>query len=376
MSTAVQRRKGDPERAELDARILAWMREATWQPDEARFARLALDLFAFQFEHCEPYQRFCMGRARTPTSVRSWREIPPVPAAAFKELTLRCFSTERTLHQFHTSGTTHGKPGTLHLDTLELYEASLRPSFLRHILPDLEALGGRIRMRILAPSPREAPHSSLSHMFGVALETWGAEGSDFDLCGNELRSERLLAEMKRSITESSPLLLAGTSFAFVHLLDAMQARGARLALPSGSRVMETGGYKGRSRTLPRTELVAALHDRLGVPLHLILNQYGMTELGSQFYDSTLRFPNTPTRKLGPPWCRVRLLDPESMEEVRPGEVGLIAIYDLANSGSVLALQTADLGRRIEDGFEVLGRATDAETRGCSVGADLSLSEEQ
>jgi acyl-coenzyme A synthetase/AMP-(fatty) acid ligase len=103
-----------------------------------------------------------------------------------------------------------------------------------------------------------------------------------------------------------------------------------------------------------------------------VNQYGMTELGSQFYDSALREPEAPRRKLAPPWARVRLLDPATGEDAEPGAVGMIAIVDLANTGSVLAVQTADLGRRVADGFEVLGRAPGAEERGCSVAADAML----
>ena len=36
------------------------------------------------------------------------------------------------------------------------------------------------------------------------------------------------------------------------------------------------------------------------------------------------------------------------------------------------MQTADLGRRVGDGFEVLGRAPEAEERGCSIAADAML----
>ena len=41
-------------------------------------------------------------------------------------------------------------------------------------------------------------------------------------------------------------------------------------------------------------------------------------------------------------------------------------------GSVIAIQTADLGQRIGDGFEVLGREPGAEARGCSIAADELL----
>jgi hypothetical protein len=52
------------------------------------------------------------------------------------------------------------------------------------------------------------------------------------------------------------------------------------------------------------------------------------------------------------------------------------VVDLANTGSLIAVQTGDLGRCVEDGFEVLGRAPGAEARGCSIAADLMLAGER
>ena len=63
---------------------------------------------------------------------------------------------------------------------------------------------------------------------------------------------------------------------------------------------------------------------------------------------------------------------ETGADAERGEVGPIAVYDLANTGSVLAVLTADLGRRIGDGFEVLGRQAGAEARGCSIAVDELL----
>ena len=359
-------------RAELDRSILEWMQEPLWGEDEERFDALALALFAHQFERCSPYRRFCERRAATPASVRGWREIPPVPTGAFKELSLRCFPAERSVHTFRTSGTSTATRGELHLDTLELYEASLLPSFYRFLLPDLSPERLSATILVLAASSAEARDSSLSHMFGVAIRELGAEGSRFFVEGDDLRAEELLGALETAPAER-PLLLCGTAFSFVHLLDALEQRGARLELPAAARIMETGGFKGRSRTMPRPALYLALEEQLGVPLERIVNQYGMTELGSQFYDTVLREPAAPRRKLGPPWARVRIVDPETGEDAPTDGTGTIVVYDLANTGSVLAIQTADLGRRVQDGFEVLGREPGAEARGCSIAADELLS---
>jgi hypothetical protein len=158
----------------------------------------------------------------------------------------------------------------------------------------------------------------------------------------------------------------------VHALDELARRGARLALPAGSRVMETGGFKGRARELSRQALYALIEERLSIPSTRIVNQYGMTELASQFHDSVLRFPGGPRRKLAPPWARVRLVDPVTGNQALPGEIGVIVIHDLANTGNVCAIETADLGRSVGDGFEVIGRAPGAEARGCSLAADEML----
>jgi hypothetical protein len=360
----------DPARADLDRRVRAWMAEP-WSEDEARFGALALELFAFQFERCAPYARFCEGRGATPRSVRAWQEIPAVPTGAFKELTLRSFPAERTCKVFRTSGTSLERRGALPLDTLAVYEASLLPSFERFVLPELGE-GERATFAILAPSPGEAGDSSLSHMFGFVVARRGSPRSAFYVHAGRLVEERLLPALRRACESGEALALCGTAFSFVHLVERLEAAGERIALPPGSRAMETGGFKGRARERSQAELYASLEARLGLAPQRIVNQYGMTELGSQFYDSTLREPTAPRRKLGPPWTRVRLLDPATGDDAAPGAVGMLAIFDLANTGSVLAVQTADLGRRSGDGFEVLGRAPGAEERGCSIAADAML----
>ncbi len=361
----------DPARSDLDARVLAWLREPAWRPDPARFEALALELFAFQWERCLPYRRFCEHRGVRPATLTRWQQIPAVPTGVFKELELRSFPVPRSAHVFRTSGTSTSARGALHLDTLGLYEASVLPGFARFVLPELGP-GERAPILVLAPAPSETPDSSLSHMFGVLLRELGTPESGFFLRDGALRTDALLAALESAAQRPQPLALCGTAFAFVFLLDELARRGRTLALPPGARIMETGGFKGRSRELGRDALYAEIEARLGVPAARIVNQYGMTELASQFHDSQLRLPGEPRRKLGPPWACVRLVDPIGGGPSPDGEPGAIAVVDLANTGSVLALQTADLGRRIGDGFDVLGREPGAEARGCSIATDELL----
>ena len=178
---------------------------------------------------------------------------------------------------------------------------------------------------------------------------------------------------------ATPQILLGTAFSFVHLLDYLAEQNLRVKLPAGSRVMETGGYKNRSRSMPKAELHALITERLGVPPENIICEYGMSELSSQAYadvksgewrvagNRNSRHPSPVTRHFSfPPWAHVQIISPETGREVADGETGLIRVFDLANVFSVAAVQTEDLGIRRGDGFELLGRAQLAEPRGCSL----------
>jgi hypothetical protein len=135
--------------------------------------------------------------------------------------------------------------------------------------------------------------------------------------------------------------------------------------------METGGYKGRSRTLPKAGLHELIRTWLGVPSSHIVCEYGMSELSSQAYDSEPQSAACGIRKEQrvfrfPPWARVQIISPETGREVCDGVTGLLRVFDLANVYSVLAVQTEDLAVRQGDGFELIGRAQSAEPRGCSL----------
>ena len=364
-------------RAKIEAELLDWMERTPTHADPARFERLALELFRLQYASCEPYAHFCRSLEKSPSNVSRFNEIPAVPTGAFKEFDLCCFDPADAIKTFRTSGTSTQRRGRLHLDTLRLYEASLLASLRENFLADLQ--GARPTMCFLAPSAVEMPDSSLSHMFETLLVAEGSAESRFVLQDGKLDIDELERAGRRARERNECLLLMGTSFAFVHFLDATEdADPDRFRLPEGSRIMETGGFKGRSREVSREVLRAKLASRFGIPETRVVNQYGMTELGSQFYDSTCVDPSGSRRKRVPPWTRVRIIDPQSGHDVAPGAEGMIVIHDLANTGSIAAIQTADLGRAVMDdggemiGFDVLGRFEGAEQRGCSIATDVML----
>ena len=352
----------------LRRQVLDWIGEGVDSPwDDARFESLALALFRHQYAHGEAYRQLCTAAGATPESVQTWRAIPAVPTGAFKTARLACFPERETVRVFRSSGTTTDRRGEHAFSTLEVYEASLRATFAAHLVPESRP----IRFCVLAPSGRDAPDSSLSHMFDVVVRELGTAASRFHVTAEGWKPDDVVDELAAL---DEPVAVVGTAFAFVHVLDHLESQARHLVLPAGSRAMETGGFKGRSRELSRAELHAAIATRLGIPETRIVNQYGMCELSSQFYESTLRNGTPSESKRVPPWVRTRALDPITLRDCAQGEWGALAHYDLANTGSVMAVQTSDEGRMLgPDRFEVRGRLPGAEARGCSIAADALLS---
>jgi len=386
---------GTPASPDLDRDLRAYFAQGLDVPaDDRGFDELALRVFAWQYEALAPYRAWCQKRGALPARLRSWTEIPAVPAQAFRDVRLWCDDDGDPAAVFRTSGTTAGpgaRPGEHYMSAsgLALYDASLTPMFRAYVLPDL-ATGAEARSSLallaLGPPPAEAMHSSLWHMVDVAgRELFERPARWFlPVAGIDLPA------LEAALTAGGPVCLIATDLALDSFLAAARVRGFRTALPAGSRLVHTGGAKGRRRTVSTAALYEGVSEVLGLAPNNIVNEYGMTELASQFYDDTLRRPGrTPLDpalrlKHAPPWLRTQVVDVHTLEPLPPGRPGLLKFFDLANRGSVLAVQSEDravhatdeeLGRVPANGtrpFRLLGRAQGSEPRGCSLDAEEAL----
>lgn len=407
----------------LDADILAFIQSE--EPDPATFDALALRLFAHQFEANPAYQRYCRSRKATPDRVRHWSEIPAVPLTAFKRLTLTTVPEKDAAAVFMTSGSTDpASRGRNHHRHLALYDASLLRAFRDQFLPEQSGLAddtaaGRDRMRIVVlNAPRgQAPHSSIAHFFSTLVEHRGTPDSLHLVSEDGLDVDAALKAFAHAQETGEPLAVLGTSFSFVHLLDAMADADRTFQLPARSRVLDTGGFKGKSREVTAEDLRQAFRGRLGVPEDHCANYYGMTEISTQYYDRTPlgtgpadRAHATPASnsdastaattapagdeapgeraKIVPHWARLVVVDPLTRTPVPHGEPGLLLHLDLANASSCLAVLSDDIGWAVGSDptarahtspglgtadVVLRGRAAGAEARGCSLALDEVLS---
>ena len=345
--------------------LLAFMAQA--QPPIEAFDALALRLFAHQYRHNLAFQRYAQATGRTPRTVKRWEDIPAVPINAFKDLTLSCEPPEACERTFMTSGTTRAEVrGRHHHPHLRVYDTSMVLNFAQRFAPGQT----RLPMGVLFPTEAMVPNSSLAHYLALALAHFGAPGSGYLVDESGLLVDRLCAMLEGAQASGQPLALLGASYSLVHAMDALLERGLRFRLPVGSRILDTGGFKGQSREMAAADFYTLLTDTLGVPASDCINMYGMTELSTQFYDNGNAV--LPPVKSGPHWIRTRVVDPVSGAAVPEGQTGVLVHCDLGNFNAVTNILTEDVGVATEGGFLLLGRAQGAEAKGCSMAVDAFL----
>jgi acyl-CoA synthetase (AMP-forming)/AMP-acid ligase II len=364
----------DEERRRLREGVTALIeRLADGGRDDAARDALLLEVLAWQRRQVAPYARIVDGAADA-----ALLSAPAVPTDVFRFTRVAAHDPTQDAVVFRTSGTTAADRGTHALRDLFLYDRAARAAARHALFCDRE----QMRLLILAPRAEQARDSSLSYMLS-RFDAWFGQGRGVFAWRGDARSgsldvQALVAALSRAQDEGEPLAVLGTSFAFVHADEALGEQ--RFRLPAGSRVMQTGGFKGRSREVEPSVMRALIAARFGVPESHVVAEYGMTELSSQMYETTLRqalrgeatHPAAPRRLWIPGWVRATPVDPERLSPLPEGEVGILRIDDLANLDTACAIQTSDLAQRVGDGIELLGRAPGAVPRGCSIAVDAAL----
>lgn len=370
---------------QLATAMRAWEEHGEAWADEV-FDDFASRAFPLQYDGIEAYRRYCERRGVAPATVSGWMDIPPVPVAAFRHVPLIVGGEGATKLEFLTSGTTGG-PGSRGRHLIrdpDLYRSSMEAAFRRLVLdrpaPDGPVLdrpalsradpGPDLYASLVAPFS-ETPESSLAWMIGGLVERLGAPGSRHFASDSGVDWEAAADFVAGAAADGRPVCILTTTLALDAWIRYLNDHDRGWALPAGSLVMDTGGAKGREG-LSRADVCRSAAERLGLDPSRIVNEFGMTELLSQLYsvpegsgpggDTS---PDAPWLR-GPPWLKVRALDPNDLSPLPDGEPGLLSYFDLANLGSVCAVLTEDVGRVSAGAVQWLHRSPGAPPRGCSL----------
>lgn len=342
------------------------------------FADLALEIAEFQRAFSPGFARLLSQRG---AELERVEQIPGVPSDAFRLARVAVHPESEDRARFRTSGTTGGGSGIHAFRRLDTYRALSLRSGRAALLSSTQAPRCVVA---LAPDLEDPPSSSLGYMMSLFM----ADFEQHDEQNPRPTTRWLIDERGVNVGElaragtlaqsaGEELVVLATSFALVSLLDALA--GQKVDVPERTVVMQTGGFKGKTREVEPEGLRRAIAQTFGISETHVVGEYGMTELTSQLYEATLPGSALQAERHGPPgvyfepaWLRVLPVDPISLEPVAAGEVGIGLILDLGNVDSALAIQTQDRVRRVAGGIELLGRSAGAPARGCSLAVEEFL----
>lgn len=315
-------------------------------------------------ERCEPYRRILSGLGHDAERITAPASAPMLPVGLFKSHELRSIPSKQVTKVVTSSGTTGEAVSRVFLDA---GAARLQTRCLAGIMTHW--LGpSRMPMVIVdARSTVRDRHTRSARAAGiVGMSTFGRDhlyALDDDMC---LDRDRLVGWLQAH--EGSPILIFGFTFmVWEYLLGALAPGEVNL---ENAILVHSGGWKKLAdRAVTNREFKSEL-ERV-TALRRVHNFYGMAEqIGTVLVECEHGHLHTPNA------AEVIVRDPASWQVAADGEVGLAqTLSALPESYPGHSIVTEDLARvdavdncpcgRLGKTISILGRAPEAEPRGCS-----------
>lgn len=361
-----------------------------WRPrpydlpaSDRAFLQACRDNAAYHIKHCPDYAAICDHLGFAPGDLRTMDDlarIPILPTLFFKRHAL--FSMPRwRMALFVTSSGTSGKYSRIGFDwgcTLAEVPMVVGLGFSHRLVSPVPA-----NCVVLGYKPDKNNHTGVTRtMYGL---TWftpplrrfyalkrGPDGAYVpDLDG-------VAAALKKCAASPFPTRIVGFPSYLWFGLKRMEELGVRVKLKKGSRIILAGGWKQHADQEVDKNLLYALAEKvLGVPPTHINELFGAVE-HPIFYNACEHH-----RFHIPIYGRIIIRDPDTLEPLPMGQVGLInLISPLMTATPTLSVMTDDLGW-LEPGescpcgrkspvLHILGRVGAADITTCAAGASELL----
>lgn len=296
--------------------------------------------FRYQYENVPIYHNYCTQIGVTnPSNIQA---IPFLPISFFKthDVIANDCQAQKT---FMSSGTSNIGRSRHLVAKLSLYEMSFLAGFEQFFghPQDCVILG-------LLPNYLAQGNASLIYMVQQLIENSHSKLSGFFLNDFNL----LIKTIQLAKNQNKKIILFGVTYALLDLAD------LEIDL-SGIYIIETGGMKGRRQEMVKEEMHAILKNKLKV--NQIYSEYGMTELLSQAY--SIKNGIFQTSK----GMKILIRDTtDPLSYVANGKTGCVNVIDLFNVYSCSFIATQDLGKIVDNGFQIIGRFDQSEIRGCNL----------
>jgi phenylacetate-coenzyme A ligase PaaK-like adenylate-forming protein len=322
-------------------------------------------------QRCPPYGRFLERLGANPDAWQAPADIPPLPAAMFKQFLLSAVPPEKVVRQLYSSSTTGQQPSRIVLDkTTAFRQARALAAILKeHIGPQRRPLlvldaaesigqGGSLGAR--AAAVRGVGNFASKTAFAMRLLPSGQLQPDWDALDTFFAQHG-----------SEPLLLFGFTFlVWDRLVLEAERSGWRFHAPQAV-LLHSGGWKKLAvEAVSKEEFSRRTAAALGCEPGNILDFYGMVEqVGTVFVDCEAG------NKHAPAFADVLIRRPLTLAPAAAGETGIIEVLSALptsypgqaliteDQGTLLGVDDCPCGRRGYY-FRFAGRIERAEVRGC------------
>lgn len=385
---------------DLDKEIMDLIVHGEDPKDPSKFNYLALKTWTFQFHNNTILRKYSIEKygIKSPNEINSYEDIPVIPSGGYKKWNIISFPEDLIpkgsispaearakglATHFTSSGSSsktdeHGRPLVVgHFyrdpDSMNLFDATITQAAKEYLFSD----GIKRKFLLLSPTPEMFPYMPMIYDQELMRQNFGTEDRIYLIGKEGFDARKFVEELKLAEKTGQPVMIGGASFAFVSLFDGFKEKGLAFNLSNGSISVDGGGYKERSRDVPKQEFIEASSKMFGLPEDHVINLLGYGEHPTLIYDNVFRNAlmrvNGSRYKPNLPWHKTLVVDPEKYPKetvfLKKGEKGILRHFDLSDRGTVIAVQTDDEGELIEDGFEIWGRAKGAGARGCSLAVE-------
>lgn len=337
-----------------------------------------LESMMWHYGSCELFRRWCEKQKFDPNSsmISELSDIPYLPVNIFKRLSLRTSGEKDVVRTLRSSGTSTQIPSTVVLDKTtrdrqmkalatslkQIIGPNRRPFIVLDVAPSSDAASMRADLSARVAGMRGYLMGA-SKICYVMKQVDGVPVLDIDA---------LQASIEEVADSGIGVCVIGYTFVlYQHVVRELVAMRKQLVLPDPAVLIHFGGWKKlENQRVGKAQLNTETASVFGIPLSKIYDIYGFTEqLGVIYPDDSEGMKRTPV------FSEVIVRDPVTFEAVEDGETGLLEfITPLPHSYPGVAILTDDMGRILSrrtglsgwcgTGFEIVGRAKNAEIRGC------------
>ena len=336
----------------------------------------------FHYSHNKQYKKILDDLGFDPNSLSSYEDlekIPFLPTLYFKHHNLLSLSKSHYWVKATSSGTSGKNVSLVGLTFTDLLRGwdMVRNVFAFHKLWSLRPA----RYIVFGYQPHKGNDRAIAKTAHGFTFLSPALSKDYAIRwingGYQVDLDNLEKKLIKYSEGKTPIRTLGFPAYTYFLLEQMKAKGIKLKMPKGSIISLGGGWKSfYKERVDKQAFYDLVYEVLGIDDKHVFEFFGAVEHPILYTDCRNHHFHIPN------YARVIIRDVETLEPVKPGEVGLINLLTPMSVGTpILSIITDDLGILHEEEctcgvksayLEILGRSGVDDIKTCAAGAEELL----